>query len=57
MGIINIFQIGLSMYICTNILTSTVITQSMNDSINYLLMLPIGACSGLGFYTLWMRYF
>ena len=56
MGIFNILQIALSMYICTNILTSAVITQSMNDSINYLLMLPIVACIGLGVYTLWMRF-
>jgi hypothetical protein len=55
MGIFNVLQIGLSMYICTTILTSSVITQSMNDSINYLLMFPIAGCSGLGFYTLWMR--
>jgi hypothetical protein len=55
MGIINICQIALSMYICTNILTSSVITKSMNDTINYLLMLPITACAGLGVYTLWMR--
>jgi hypothetical protein len=55
MGIFNVLQIGLSMYICTNILTSSVITQSMNDSMNYLLMLPIGGCCGLGVYTLWMR--
>eukprot|EP00602_Paraphysomonas_sp_CaronLab_P000778 CAMPEP_0185029802 /NCGR_PEP_ID=MMETSP1103-20130426/16350_1 /TAXON_ID=36769 /ORGANISM="Paraphysomonas bandaiensis, Strain Caron Lab Isolate" /LENGTH=325 /DNA_ID=CAMNT_0027564689 /DNA_START=366 /DNA_END=1343 /DNA_ORIENTATION=+ len=55
MGIVNVLQIALSMYICTTILTASVITQSMNDTINYLLMLPIGGTSAVAAWTWWMR--
>jgi hypothetical protein len=40
-SIVILLLIGWSMYICLTIVTSPVITQSMNDVINYLLLLPI----------------
>ena len=41
----NIGLILLSMYLCWRILTTSVITQSMNDIMNFLLVIPIVACS------------
>jgi hypothetical protein len=54
-GIINILEIASSLYLCYRILTLPVITQSMNDVINYLLLIPIGGCAGMGAYLSWMR--
>lgn len=54
-GIICICSIGLiliSLYFCVKILTSTVITQSMNDIMNFLLIIPTVAC-GLVSRNLW----
>jgi hypothetical protein len=41
-----------SIYICSRILTTPVITESMNDVINYLLLVPILLCIVMGLY-LW----
>ena len=49
-GIINLALILLSIYMCYTILTAPVITQSMNDVINYLLLLPMCGCVGLAVY-------
>jgi len=54
-GITNCVQIGLSMYLCYHILSAQVITKSMNDTMNYLLMLPIFSMAGMTWYTWWMR--
>jgi hypothetical protein len=54
-GIMNCVQIGLCMYLCYHILSAQVITKSMNDNMNYLLMLPIISCAGITWYTWWMR--
>lgn len=54
-GVINIVLITSSLYLCYRILTSPVITQSMNDIINYLLLIPIGGCAGIGSYLNWMN--
>ncbi len=43
------------LYLCYRIMKEQVITQSMNDVINYLLLLPIGACAGLSYYMWWLR--
>lgn len=48
--IINLLLIFLSIYMCFKILTAPVITQSMNDVINYLLILPMCGCIGLAIY-------
>ena len=53
--LLNIVQILGSVFLCVRILTAPVITQSMNDVINYLLLLPIGGCAGTGAYIWWMR--
>jgi hypothetical protein len=50
MGIINLALIMVSIYVCFKILTAPVITQSMNDVINYLLVLPMCGCIGLSIY-------
>lgn len=50
LGIINLALILLSIYLCFKILTAPVITQSMNDIINYLLVLPMCGCIGLAVY-------
>ena len=44
-GTVVMFEIGFSMYLCTRILTHSVITESMNDIINVLLILPIAGNS------------
>jgi hypothetical protein len=54
-GIFNCFQIGVCMYLCYHILSAQVITKSMNDTMNYLLVLPIAGCAGITGYTWWMR--
>ena len=43
------------MYLCYHILSAQVITKSMNDTMNYLLMLPIFSMAGMTWYTWWMR--
>jgi len=43
------------LYLCFKIMKEQVITQSMNEVINYLLLLPIGACAGLAYYMWWLR--
>ena len=53
-GIMNLVMIFASLYLCYRILTSPVITQSMNDIISYLLLIPIGGCAGMGAYLSWM---
>lgn len=50
--IVTIILIFVSIYMCFKILTPPVITQSMNDIINYLLLLPMAACVGLSWYLL-----
>lgn len=54
-GLVVIFIIGWSMYISYEILTSPVITQSMLDVINFLLILPIAGCIALTFYFWWLQ--
>jgi hypothetical protein len=51
-ALVNIVIILITIYICYRILTREVITQSMNDIINYLLLLPMAGCIGLSIY-LW----
>lgn len=43
------------LFLCFKIMKEQVITQSMNEVINYLLLLPIGACAGLAYYMWWLR--
>ena len=54
MGLFNCMQIAVSMYLCYRILSAQVVTRSMNDTMNYLLMLPIGACLGVTSSSWWM---
>ncbi len=42
-----LFIILLSMYVCFRVLTKEVITESMNDVINYLLFVPLAGCIGI----------
>ena len=42
-----LFIILLSMYVCFRVLTKEVITESMNDVINYLLFVPLTGCIGI----------
>lgn len=53
MGLIGIFDLAfmlISIYLCFKILTAPVITASMNDVINYLLLLPMCGCLGMAIY-------
>jgi hypothetical protein len=52
-GILNCFQICLSIYLCFVILTREVIFQSMNAKVNLLLIQPILACAVVA-YVLWI---
>jgi len=54
-AIINLAEIAASLFLCYRILTSPVITQSMNDIINYLQLIPIGGCAGISSYLSWMQ--
>jgi hypothetical protein len=46
-----------TIYLCFCILTKAVITESMNDVINYLLVLPIAGCTGMAYYMWdWQSY-
>ena len=48
----------MTIYLCFRILTKAVITESMNDIINYLLLLPIAGCSGMAYYMRdWQYYY
>ncbi len=44
-----------SMYICYDLITPSVLTQSMNDIINYLLLIPIAGCGFLCWYLWWLN--
>jgi hypothetical protein len=53
MGLIGVFDLAfilISIYLCFKILTAPVITASMNDVINYLLLLPMCGCLGMAVY-------
>jgi len=54
-SIVDVCLIGLSLYLCKEILRSDKIAKTMNDTINYLLMLPIGGCCGLAYYLWWLQ--
>lgn len=54
-GLVGVFIIGWSIYISYEILTSPVITQSMMDVINYLLLLPMAGCVALSVYHWWIQ--
>lgn len=46
--------IGFALFLCHRIITDAVLTQSMNEVINYLLILPIGASGSLAYYLWWL---
>ena len=50
---LNVVQIVGSIYLSYRILTGPIISQSMNEFINYLLILPIAVCLGLADYLWW----
>jgi hypothetical protein len=54
LGVAGLIVIAISIYMSYKMLTSLVITQSMNDMINYLLVLPIAGTIGLAVYFWWM---
>lgn len=54
-GVAELLIIAWSIYICNNLLTASVITQSMLDVINYLLILPIAGCVALTIYYWWIQ--
>ena len=54
-SVVNMCEIVASLFLCWRILTSPVITQSMNDIINYLQLVPIGGCAGMASYLSWMQ--
>eukprot|EP01041_Mallomonas_annulata_P008571 gene8571-17681_t len=56
-GLLNIVEIFGSMYLCYHILTVSVLSQSMNEFINYLLILPVSGCFGLGYYLWHLRQY
>ena len=57
LSVLALVVIALSIYVCTKILSANVITESMNDIVNYILFLPIGACIGVAIYlTSWTNY-
>ena len=45
----------IALALCHRIITDQVLTQSMNEVINYLLLLPIGTCAGLAYYLWWLN--
>lgn len=47
-GILNVVQLFYAMAICSFILTKTVIMETMNDVINYLLLIPVAGCLLMG---------
>ena len=57
LSILALVVITSSIYVCTKILSANVITESMNDIVNYILFLPIGACIGVAIYLAdWNSY-
>lgn len=54
-GFITLIVLGFSVYTSYRILTSPVITQSMMDVINYLLLLPIAGCLYEAYTFWWFR--
>lgn len=57
LSILALLVITLSIYVCTKILSANVITESMNDIVNYILFLPIGGCIGVAIYLAdWINY-
>ena len=44
-----------SIYLCVSLITSPVLTQSMNDIINYLLIIPICGSTGMAYYLWWIQ--
>lgn len=56
-SIFSLVTICLILYMCYRMLTAAVVTQSMNDIINYLLIIPIGGCAAFAWYmTAWLQY-
>ncbi len=53
----DIVLIGWCLFLCYRIMREQVIVKSMNDVINYLLLLPIAACTGMAYYMWWLREF
>ena len=53
--IADLVLIGWCLFLCYRIMKEQVIVKSMNDVINYLLLLPIAACAGLSYYMWWLR--
>lgn len=49
--------IAIALALCHRIITDQVLTQSMNEVINYLLILPIAASSSLAYYLWWLTDF
>lgn len=49
--------IAIALALCHRIITDQVLTQSMNEVINYLLILPIGASGSLAYYLWWLTDF
>lgn len=49
----NLVIIAISIYLCHRLLTSAVLTQSMNDMMNYLLLLPAVGCAVIAYY-IWL---
>lgn len=54
-SIIDLVLIGFSLFFCYRLLKRNVIAQSMNDVINYLLVLPIGGSCGIAYYLWWLQ--
>ena len=55
-GLVTIIALCYALYTAYTILTKRVFTQSMNDNINYLLLIPIALCATMGGYCWWMTY-
>lgn len=53
-GVVIIIAKIYALYTAYNILTTRVFTQSMNDNINYLLLIPMASCAAIGAYYWWM---
>ena len=51
-GILNVVQLFYAMAVCGFILTKTVIMATMNDVINYLLLIPVAGCLLMGYVRL-----
>ena len=49
-GLVTIIALCYALYTAYTILTKRVFTQSMNDNINYLLLIPIALCAAMGGY-------